>query len=238
MQTYAPGSAERARLEGRLKAVAADRVELTATVGGVQRLGGGEPFDVVAPHEHRHVLGTARAATNDDARAAVDAALAAGPAWRDLAFDERAAVFLRAADLLAGPWRELMNAATMLGQSKTIVQAEIDAACELIDFWRWNVHFARQIHAGQPVSSPGVWNRSDHRPLEGFVYAISPFNFTSIAANLATAPALMGNTVVWKPAVTATSSAQVTMRLLEAAGLPPGVINLLPGHGRRCPRSR
>ncbi len=231
VQTYAPGSAERGRLEERLKAVAADRAELTATIGGVQRPGSGAAFDVVAPHDHRHILGTARAATNHDARVAVDAALAAGPAWRDLAFDERAAVFLRAADLLAGPWRELMNAATMLGQSKTIVQAEIDAACELIDFWRWNVHFARQIHAGQPVSSPGVWNRSDHRPLEGFVYAISPFNFTSIAANLPTAPALMGNTVVWKPAVTATLSAQVTMRLLEAAGLPPGVINVLPGHG-------
>jgi 1-pyrroline-5-carboxylate dehydrogenase len=231
VQAYAPGSPERARLEERLKAIATDRVELTATIDGEQRLGAGEAFDVVAPHEHRHVLGTARSSTPADARAAVDAALRAAPAWRDLDFDSRAAIFLRAAELLAGPWREQMNAATMLGQSKTIVQAEIDAACELIDFWRWNVHFARQIHAGQPVSSPGVWNRSDHRPLEGFVYAISPFNFTSIAANLPTAPALMGNTVVWKPAVTATLSAHVTMRLLEAAGLPPGVINLLPGHG-------
>ena len=231
VQAYAPGSPERARLEERLKAMAAERVDLPATIDGVQRLGGGEAFDVVAPHDHRHVLGTARAATPADARSAVDAALRAAPAWRAMDFDSRAAIFLRAAELLAGPWRDQLNAATMLGQSKTVLQAEIDAACELIDFWRWNVHFARQIHAGQPVSSPGVWNRSDHRPLEGFVYAISPFNFTSIAANLPTAPALMGNTVVWKPAVTATLSAHVTMRLLEAAGLPPGVVNLLPGHG-------
>jgi 1-pyrroline-5-carboxylate dehydrogenase len=231
VQAYAPGSPERARLEERLKAVAAERVELTATIDGEQRPGGGEVFHVVAPHDHRHVLGTGRGSTPADARAAVDAALRAAPAWRALDFDSRAAIFLRAAELLAGPWREHLNAVTMLGQSKTILQAEIDAACELIDFWRWNVHFARQIHAGQPISSAGVWNRTDHRPLEGFVYAISPFNFTSIAGNLPTAPALMGNTVVWKPAVTATLSAVATMRLLEAAGLPPGVINLVPGHG-------
>ena len=230
-QSYAPGSPERARLEQQLKSIGTERAELTATIGGEHRHGGGDAFEVVAPHEHRHVLGVAHAATPEDAQAAVDAALAAAPSWRELDFDSRAAIFLRAADLLAGPWREQLNAATMLGQSKTIVQAEIDAACELIDFWRWNVHFARQIHAGQPVSPPGVWNRSDYRPLEGFVYAVTPFNFTSIAANLPTAPALMGNTVIWKPAATATLSAVVTMRLLEAAGLPPGVINLLPGHG-------
>jgi 1-pyrroline-5-carboxylate dehydrogenase len=173
-----------------------------------------------------------RNANVSDAKAAVGAAKAAAPAWRDQSFDDRAAVFLRAADLLSGPWRQTLNAATMLGQSKTVQQAEIDAACELIDFWRFNVHFGRRILAEQPVAnSPGVWNRSDHRPLEGFVYAVTPFNFTAIGANLPTAPALMGNTVVWKPAPTQTFSAYWTMRLLEAAGLPPGVINLVTGDG-------
>ena len=147
-----------------------------------------------------------------------------------MSFDDRAAIFLKAADLLAGPWRQRLNAATMLGQSKTAYQAEIDAACELIDFWRFNVHFARQILAEQPIAnSPGVWNRTDHRPLEGFVYAITPFNFTAIAGNLPTAPALMGNTVIWKPAVTQQLAANLIMELLEEAGLPPGVINMLPG---------
>ena len=149
-----------------------------------------------------------RGATHEDARAAVDAATAAAPGWRELSFDDRAAVLLKAADLLAGPWRATLNAATMLGQSKTAIQAEIDSACELIDFWRFNVHFARQILAEQPISSPGIWNRTDHRPLEGFVYAITPFNFTAIAGNLPTAPALMGNTVVWKPAPTQQYAAQ------------------------------
>ncbi|MGH3915798.1 MAG: L-glutamate gamma-semialdehyde dehydrogenase, partial [Pseudonocardiaceae bacterium] len=153
------------------------------------------------------------------------------PAWRELAFDERAAVLLRAADLAAGPWRDTLNAATMLGQSKSIQQAEIDAACELIDFWRFNVHYAREILAQQPDSAPGEWNRMDYRPLEGFVTAITPFNFTAIAANLPTAPALMGNTVLWKPTPTQQLAAHYTMRLLEAAGLPPGVINLVTGDG-------
>jgi len=228
---HAPSSPERGRLEGRLKELASDCVELPMTVGGESRLGGGEPFDVVAPHDHHHVLGTARGATQKDARAAVDAALSAAPQWRALGFDDRAAIFLRAADLLAGPWRETLNAATMLGQSKSVFQAEIDAACELIDFWRFNVHFAREILAQQPLSAPGVWNRSEYRPLEGFVYAVTPFNFTAIAGNLPTAPALMGNTVVWKPAHSQQLAAHFTMRLLEAAGLPPGVINLLTGNG-------
>ena len=170
-------------------------------------------------------------ATHDDARAAVDAALAAAPGWAATDFDARAAILLRAADLMSGPWRENIAAATMLGQSKTVQQAEIDAPCELVDFWRFNVGFAREILAEQPVSSPGVWNRLDHRPLEGFVYAITPFNFTAIAANLPTAPMLMGNTVVWKPSPTQTFSAYLTMKLLEAAGLPPGVINLVTGDG-------
>jgi 1-pyrroline-5-carboxylate dehydrogenase len=230
--SYAPGTTERGVLLTELKNVASQCVELTTTIDGEQRTGGGTGFEVRAPHEHAMLLGTGRMADEADATAAVRAALRAGPAWRDLPFDERAAVFLRAADLLAGPWRAAMNAATMLGQSKTAVQSEIDAACELIDFWRWNVRFAEQIRAGQPVSSPGTWNRTDHRPLEGFVYAVTPFNFTSIAGNLPTAPALLGNTVVWKPATTQTLSAQLTMRLLEAAGLPPGVVNLLPGDGK------
>src|SRR5439155_2450911 len=181
---------------------------------------------------HAHVLGVTHNATNEDAAAAVAAVAKAAPMWRDLPYTERAAVFLRAADLLAGPWRDTLNAATMLGQSKSAIQAEIDAACELIDFWRFNVAFGRQVLAEQPASSPGVWNRLDHRPLEGFVYAITPFNFSAIAGNLPTAPALMGNVVIWKPSETQLLAAHLTMRLLEAAGLPPGVINLLTGDGR------
>src|SRR5690606_3007757 len=162
---------------------------------------------------------------------AIDAALAAAPAWRALPFDERAAIFLKAADLLSGPWRQTLNAATILGQSKSVQQAEIDAACELIDFLRFNVSYARKIHADQPISSPGVWNRMEYRPLEGFVLAITPFNFTAIAGNLPTSAALMGNVVVWKPSPSQQFAAHFTMRLLEAAGLPPGVINLVTGYG-------
>jgi 1-pyrroline-5-carboxylate dehydrogenase len=186
---------------------------------------------VVSPHRHAHVLGTLHEAEPADVVAAVDSARRAAPAWRDLPFEERAAVFLRAADLLAGPWRSRLNAATMLGQSKTAYQAEIDAACETIDFWRWNVTFARDVLAEQPVSAPGMWNRADHRPLEGFVTAITPFNFTAIAANLPTAPALMGCTVVWKPAHTQQLAAHRTMELLVEAGLPPGVITMVTGSG-------
>jgi 1-pyrroline-5-carboxylate dehydrogenase len=232
VRSYAPGSAERASLERRLAELAGERPDLTMTVAGRERLGGGDPVDVVQPHRHAHVLGTLREATRDDVQDAVDAALAAAPAWRSLRFDDRAAVLLRAAELLAGPWRDTLNAATMLGQSKTVFQAEIDSACELIDFLRFNVAFGRQVLDQQPVSSPGVWNRMDHRPLEGFVLAITPFNFTAIAANLPLAPALMGNTVVWKPSPTQQLSAHWTMRLLEAAGLPPGVVNLVTGNGQ------
>ncbi|MTD54905.1 L-glutamate gamma-semialdehyde dehydrogenase [Amycolatopsis pithecellobii] len=228
---YAPGSPERASLTAKLAALSGEKYELTATIDGEQRMAGGAPIDVVQPHNHAHVLGTMRNSTHEDAKAAMAAALRAAHDWRTLPFDERAAVFLRAADLLSGPWRDTLNAATMLGQSKTVVQAEIDAACELADFWRFNVHFARQIHAGQPDSGPGAWNRTDYRPLEGFVYAITPFNFTAIAGNLPTAPALMGNTVIWKPSPTQGLAAHLTMRLLEKAGLPPGVINLLSGDG-------
>jgi 1-pyrroline-5-carboxylate dehydrogenase len=229
--TYAPGSPERAALETRLAELAAEPLELTVTIGDKQRMAGGERFDVVQPHRHAAVLGTAANATHADAEEAVAAAKAAAPEWRDLSFDDRAAVFLKAAELLAGPWRQTLNAATMLGQSKTAYQAEIDSACELVDFWRWNVHFAREVLSAQPESSPGVWNRSDHRPLEGFVYAVTPFNFTAIAGNLPTAPALMGNTVVWKPAPTQQFAAHFLMRLLEEAGLPPGVITMVTGDG-------
>lgn len=232
VRTYAPGSAERASLAAALAAQAGEHVELAVTIDGRRHMPGGARFDVVAPHDHSHVLGTGANATREDAKGAVEAALRAAPAWRALPFDERAAVLLRAADLLSGPWRDRLNAATMLGQSKTCQQAEIDSACELADFWRFNVHFAKQIHGNQPDSGPGAWNRMDYRPLEGFVYAITPFNFTAIAGNLPTAPALMGNTVIWKPSPTQSLAAHLTMRLLEEAGMPPGVINLLTGDGR------
>ena len=231
VRTYAPGSPERASLTARLTDLAASPIDLTMTIDGVQRAGAGEPIDVVQPHRHAALLGTTRDASTADVQAAVDAALAAAPAWRDTSYDDRAAVLLRAADLLAGSWRDTLNAATVLGQSKTVFQAEIDAACELIDFLRFNVAFGRRVLAEQPVSSAGVWNRMDHRPLEGFVLAITPFNFTAIAGNLPIAPALMGNTVVWKPSPTQQLAAHFTMRLLEAAGLPPGVINMVTGNG-------
>jgi 1-pyrroline-5-carboxylate dehydrogenase len=232
VHNFAPGSPERSALENRLKQQAAERVELSMTIGGEQRLGGAEPIDVVQPHRKHAVLGTLTNATPDDVRDAIEAARAAAPGWQRMSYDDRAAIFLKAADLLAGPWRRTLAAATMLGQSKTCYQAEIDTPCELVDFWRFNVWFGRQIRAEQPVSSPGVWNRFDHRPLEGFVLAITPFNFTAIAGNLPTAPALMGNVVLWKPAPTQQLAAHYTMRLLEAAGLPPGVINMLTGDGR------
>ena len=229
---YAPGSPERQALSTRLGEMAAEHVELAMTIDGEHRMGGGDPIDVVQPHNHKAQLGTMRDATADDVRQAVAAAKAAAPAWQHMSFDDRAAIVLKAADLLAGPWRSTLNAATMLGQSKTCYQAEIDTPCELVDFWRFNVYFARQLIEQQPISGSGVWNRLDHRPLEGFVLAITPFNFTAIAGNLSTAPALMGNTVVWKPAVTQQLAAHYTMQLLEAAGLPPGVINLVTGTGQ------
>ena len=228
---YRPGSAERAALTSKLAELAAEPVEISCVIGGEHRMGSGRPGQVVQPHKHSHVLGAYTHADQQDALDAIAAAKAAAPAWQALSYDDRAAVFLRAADLLSGPWRATLNAATMLGQSKTVVQAEIDAACEMIDFWRFNAAFGSQLQQEQPISSPGVWNRLDHRPLEGFVYAITPFNFTAIAGNLPTAPALMGNVVIWKPSETQLLSAHFTMLLLEAAGLPPGVINLLTGDG-------
>jgi 1-pyrroline-5-carboxylate dehydrogenase len=228
---YASGSSERASLERRVKELASESIELPMTIGGERRMGTGEPIDVVQPHNRGAVLGTLRDAGPADVQAAIDAARNAAADWRSMPFDDRAAILLKAADLLAGPWRDTLNAATMLGQSKTVQQAEIDSACELIDFWRFNVAYARHILAEQPISSTGVWNRIEYRPLEGFVLAITPFNFTAIAGNLPTAPILMGNVVVWKPATTQNFAAHFLMQLLEEAGLPPGVINLVTGHG-------
>jgi 1-pyrroline-5-carboxylate dehydrogenase len=229
---YTSGSPERKALESELARLEATETELMAYIGGEYRWGRGETYQVVEPHNHGHVLGVTRGATAADARAAIQAAADAAPGWRALSYDDRAAVLLRAADLAAGPWRQRLNAATMLGQSKTAWQAEIDSACELIDFWRFNAHYGEQILAEQPIrNSPGTWNRTDHRPLEGFVYAVTPFNFTAIAGNLPTAPALMGNTVLWKPSLTQQLAASVVMALLEEAGLPAGVINMLPGTG-------
>jgi 1-pyrroline-5-carboxylate dehydrogenase len=232
VKSYAPGSQERAALEAKIKELGGEQIPLTMTIGGEQRQGGGAPIDAVEPHNHRHTLGQLNNATDDDVRAAIEAARRAAPGWRALSFDDRAAIFLKAAELLAGPWRATINGATVLGQSKSPFQAEIDSACELIDFWRFNAHYARQILAEQPESAPGIWNRLEYRPLEGFVLAITPFNFTSIAGNLPTAPALMGNVVVWKPSPTQQFSAHFLMRLLEEAGLPPGVINMVTGDGQ------
>ncbi len=236
VRQYAPGSHDRIVLEAKVKELAGEHAELTMTVGGRQQMGGGERIDVVEPHNYRRVLGHLGNATDDDVQSAIAAAAAAAPGWRALSFDDRAAVFLKAAELLAGPWRPVLNASTILGQSKSVYQAEIDATCELIDFWRYNVHYARRLLAEQPESGMGAWNRLEYRPLEGFVLAISPFNFTSIAANLPTAPALLGNVVVWKPSPTQQLSAHYIMRLLEAAGLPPGVINLVTGDGQAVSR--
>ncbi|QDO89218.1 L-glutamate gamma-semialdehyde dehydrogenase [Ornithinimicrobium ciconiae] len=232
VKDYAPGSPERAELEVALAEMAANPVDLPHVIGGERVTGAGEAIDVVQPHAHAEVLGTLRNAQTADAVAAIEAAGRAAPEWAAMDFDDRAAILLRAAELLAGPWRARLNAATMLGQSKTSYQAEIDSACELIDFWRFNVHFGRQILADQPIrNAPGVWNRTDQRPLEGFVYAVTPFNFTAISGNLPTAPALMGNTVLWKPATTQQRAATVVLEVLEEAGLPPGVINMVTGHG-------
>ena len=232
VRQYQPGSHDRAALEGKIKELAGQRAELAMTIAGRQQMPSGDKIDVVQPHNHAQVLGQYGNATDMDVAAAIYAAKQAAPGWRALSFDDRAAIFLKAAELLAGPWRATLNAATMLGQSKSPFQAEIDAACELIDFWRYNVYYATKILSEQPESAPGTWNRMEYRPLEGFVLAITPFNFTSIAGNLPTAPALLGNVVVWKPSPTQQLSAHYLMRLLEAAGLPPGVINLVTGNGQ------
>ena len=226
--SYAPGTPERAALKAELKRLSSTITDIPAVIGG-QEIRSGKTVKVTAPHRHKLHLANVHQA---DARSITAAVAAAKRAWRDWSntrFEERAAILLKAAELLAGPWRATINAATMLGQSKTAFQAEIDSACEIIDFWRFNVSFAEQLYGQQPLPGAGAWNRIDYRPLEGFIYAITPFNFTAIGANLPTAPALMGNTVVWKPAATASLSNYLVMKLLEEAGMPPGVINFVPG---------
>ena len=225
---YAPGSPERASLKAALDRMADQTVEIPVIIGG-EEIRTGDLHNVVSPHEHHRVLAKAHHADEKLVAKAVANSREAWRAWSAMRFEDRAAVFLKAADLLAGPWRDTVNAATMLGQSKTAFQAEIDSACELIDFLRFNVHFAERIYQEQPDSAPQMWNRMEYRALEGFVYAITPFNFTAIGGNLPTAPALMGNVVVWKPAHTAMLSNYYLMRMFEEAGLPPGVINLVPG---------
>lgn len=228
---FEPGSPERRALRAALAAQRATVVEIPLVIGG-RAAASARRRPIVCPHDHGHVLAQAHLAEPEHVTQAVAAAAAAWPSWSRTPWPERAAIFLRAAELLATDWRAAINAATMLAQSKTPQQAEIDAACELIDFWRFNPHFAERLFQLQPQSSPGCWNVTDWRPLEGFVLAITPFNFTSITANLATAPALLGNVVLWKPAHEATLAAHHLLALLSRAGLPPGVINLLPGEGR------
>lgn len=225
---YAPGSAERQALIAELGAQQSVVLDIPAVVGG-ERITSGDTGTVTAPHDHAQQLGRIHNASAATIDAAIGAAIAAQRDWSHATLAERSAVFLKAADLLAGPWRARLNAATMLGQGKTAYQAEIDSACELIDFLRFNVQFAHELSAMQPISSPGLRNHLEYRPLEGFVYAVTPFNFTAIGGNLAIAPALMGNTVLWKPAATASLSNYLFMELLEAAGLPKGVINFVPG---------
>ncbi len=230
VRAYAPGSPEREELKRRLDQMERDRLELPCVIGG-KDVRTGDMFEAVMPHRKSHVLADVHKAGTEQVEGAIAAAADAWHDWSRTPWEERAAVFLRAAELLAGPWRQILNASTMLGQSKTAHQAEIDAACELIDFWRFNVEFMLRIYDEQPASSAGTWNRMEYRPLEGFVLAVTPFNFTSIAGNLPTSPALMGNTVVWKPASTSAVSSYWIMRLLEEAGLPPGVVNLVYGSG-------
>ncbi len=232
IKSYAPGSPERASLKSRLAEMMAAPIEIPVLIGG-REVFTGNTTNVVCPHDHGHVLATAHQAGTTEVQAAIEAAAAAWADWSEMPWDARSAVFLKAAELLAGPWRDTINAATMLNQSKTVHQAEIDSACELIDFWRYNPSYLQQIYGEQPGSAPGIWDRVEYRALEGFVFAVTPFNFTSIAGNLPTAPALMGNTVLWKPASTALLSGWYLVKLLEAAGLPPGVINWLPGRGRQ-----
>jgi 1-pyrroline-5-carboxylate dehydrogenase len=230
VREYRPGSPERASIEVALAECAGSEAEIPLIIGG-REVRTGDTGAMVMPHDHGRVLGTYHKAGAQEVAAAIEAAEGARAAWSGLPWEERAAVFLRAGELLAGPWRDRINAATMLNQSKTVHQAEIDAACELIDFFRFNVHFLRQLYQSQPESSPGCWNRVEHRCLDGFVFAITPFNFTSIAGNLPTAPAMLGNTVLWKPASTSVLSNYLLMKMLEEAGLPPGVINFIPGSG-------
>jgi len=228
VKSYAPGSPERVELKARLASMATERVEIPLIIGG-KEVRTGKTQQSVMPFKHKHVLADWHMAEPKHVQMAIKAAMAARREWSSWAFEDRAAILLRAAELLATSWRPTVNAATMLGQAKTVFQSEIDAACELIDFWRFNVSYAEELYREQPISGPGVWNQLEYRPLEGFVYAVSPFNFTAIGGNLSTAPVLMGGVSIWKPASSAMLSAYYVMRVLEAAGMPPGVINFLPG---------
>ena len=230
VRNYAPGSKERQSLVSRIEQMESARIDIPMVIGG-RDVSSGDIYETVMPHRTKHVLGDVHQGTSAHLEDAVTASQAAHGPWASMPWSERAGIFLRAAELLAGPWRDTINASTMLGQSKTVHQAEIDAACELIDFFRFNVQYAARILGEQPISSPGMWNQVDYRPLEGFVFAVSPFNFTSIAANLPASAALMGNTVVWKPSLTQSFSAHYLMKLFEAAGLPDGVINMVHGPG-------
>jgi len=228
VKAYAPGSPERAEIKARLKEMAAETIDIPLVIGG-REVRTGETSPAVMPHDHAHVLAQWHHARRADVEQAIGAAAEAHREWSSWAWEDRAAVFLKAAELLATTWRSTLNAATMLGQSKTVFQAEIDAACELVDFWRFNPHYAQELYSEQPLSDHTMWNQLEYRPLEGFVYAVTPFNFTSIGGNLPTAPALMGGTVLWKPASSALLSAWYIFKLLQEAGLPPGVINFVPG---------
>ena len=228
IRSYAPGTPERDSIKARLAATAAEEVEIPLIIGG-QEIRTGNTTNAVMPHRHSHVLATCHRAGTNEIKQAIKASTDAQHEWAATRWEDRASIFLTAADLLATTWRDTVNAATMLDQSKTVHQAEVDGACELVDFLRFNVHFAQSIYDGQPMSSPGIWNRMDYRPLEGFIYAVSPFNFTAIGGNLTSAPAMMGNTILWKPSSTALLGSYYVMRLFEAAGLPPGVINFVPG---------
>ena len=233
--SYGPGTPERASLRKRLSELRNEQIEVTAFIGG-KEIRTGNTTEMTLPHEHRHSLGIAHHCGEQEIKDAIDAAIEARHDWMRMHWMDRAAIFLKAAELLSGPWRDTLNAASMLAHSKNAYQAEIDAACELIDFFRFNVHFMEQIYRDQPISSRGTWNRMQYRPLEGFVFAVTPFNFVSIQGNLPTAPALMGNTVVWKPASSTLYTAYFTYKLLEEAGLPPGVLNMIPGRGSEVGR--
>ena len=229
VRSYAPGTPERESLQKRLNEMRSERVEIPCVIGG-KDVKTGTLREAVMPHDKDHVLAEVHQGGAAEVEQAIKASAEAWNDWHRLPWEERAAVFLRAAELLAGPWRDTLNAATMLGQSKTAHQAEIDAACEMTDFWRFNPYFMVRMYEEQPFSSPGVWNRMEYRPLEGFVFAITPFNFTAIGGNLPTAPAILGNVAIWKPAASALLSNWVVFQALETAGLPPGVINFLPGN--------